>query len=123
MQEKGETEATKMTMGILDNIINLYDSFVNFYIEHFRSISIILTLLVCLIVIIYKKVKGNQDLGLGSIVSLILSSYSIPTAFLLIICCTDISKLENIAEISIYLIISGIALFHTACSFINKYGK
>ena len=109
------------------NIVGLYNVFVDFYIGNFRPISIILTLLIGICAIFIKAYKKNWQweelLSLGSIISLILTCYSLPTSILLIVCCNNVSKLNNIAEISIYLIIAGVALLHTACSFIGKYGK
>lgn len=104
----------------------LYDTIVDWYIAHFRVISISLTLLISIATIVIKAYKKGWEwknvIDLGAVLPLVFTCYSAPTAILLLICCFDVSKLEGIAGIGIYIIASSIALFHTFCSAIKRYG-
>jgi hypothetical protein len=98
------------------------------YINNFRTISLVGTILITIIVLIIRFIikKWNfkaVNLELGDLVNIMLISYTIPTAFLLMLGCADVSKLSVVTEISIYIIIAGIALLYVAVSSLMKIIK
>jgi predicted RNase H-like nuclease len=99
-------------------------SLVDYYIEIYPTLSIVATFSISIIIFLIKACRGKwkrEVFNLADIVSLILYCYSLPTASLLILCCSDISKLESVSGISVYIVISGIALIYVAGTSIYNY--
>ena len=102
------------------------DSFVDFVIAHFRSISIWLTFLIFIIVVLFrlysKKWRFKEiGWGLNDFVQALISAYTIPTGLLIVVCCTDVERLAEATDVWLYLFLAGASVVYTSISSIYNH--
>lgn len=102
------------------------DSFIATVISNFRAISVWLTLIIFSVIIFCRAYRKNWKWseigwGLNDYVQALLSSYTIPTGLLIVICCTNADKLAQATDVWLYLFMAGGALVYTSISTIFRH--
>ncbi len=102
------------------------NSLIDMFIANFRFISIGLTFFIFVIIVLCRLNNKNWKFaeigwGLNDYVQALLSSYTIPTGLLIIVCCTNADKLAQATDVWLYLFMAGGALVYTSVSTIYQH--
>lgn len=102
------------------------DNMIDWLIINFRSISFWLTISIFVVIIGFRLSTKDwkfKDIGWGlnDYVQALLSSYTIPTGLLIMICCRDVNKLAEATDVWLYLILAGGSLVYTSVSTIYQH--
>lgn len=103
-------------------------SFIDYIIANFRLLSIVLTILIFIVVVLLRLASKNWDFknigwGLNDYVQALISAYTIPTGFLIMLCCTNVTKLASATDVWLYLFVAGGSLVYTSISSIYNHIK
>ncbi len=101
-------------------------SYVDSLIANFRTISIWLTFVIFVIVVLCRLAIKNwafreSGWGLNDYVQALISAYTIPTGLLIIVCCTNVTKLASATDVWLYLFLAGGSLVYTSISSIYNH--
>ncbi len=102
------------------------NSLIDMFIANFRSISIGLTFIIFIVIVLCRVKSKNWKFvevgwGLNDYVQALLSSYTIPTGLLIIVCCFNANKLAQATDVWLYLFMAGASLVYTSVSTIYQH--